>query len=139
MRKGFAGRKVGVVVCGALGRMGSRIAALAQEDPRLVLVGGVVLSSDLSRAAPIPVSADLRDFLVSADVVVDFTEPSASLRHLRLAADVEYGRVHGRGPAEGVPDKITAPQQFFLIKKTLRIIKTELLLVKKNLVKKQQG
>jgi len=65
--------------------MGSRVAALACRDTAFTLVGGVVRSPDLTTPSSFPLSHRLQDFLDSADVIVDFTEPRSSLEHLGLA------------------------------------------------------
>jgi len=77
---------VGLLVCGAEGRMGSRVCALAQSDPRFLLRGG------LSKATP----RSERDFLLrSCGVVVDFSVPSAALDLARACAAARKALVIG--------------------------------------------
>ena len=86
------------VVCGACGRMGREIIRLIGEDERFELLGAVErrdhpdLAKDVGyllfgRNMAVYLEADLRDVIVGADVVIDFTEPDASLFHAEVCAD----------------------------------------------------
>ena len=63
-----------LIVCGASGRMGARVRALALEDPRFALVGGISLGEDIS------------PLMGKADLIVDFTSPEASVTFAAAAA-----------------------------------------------------
>lgn len=69
--------KVGLLVCGAAGKMGSRVCALAQTDPRFRLYGRLFRETPLSE----------REFLVGAcDVAVDFSSPAGAMAVARACA-----------------------------------------------------
>lgn len=78
-----------LVLCGAAGKMGRHIAALASKDPRFQLVACVDRSAG---PAPVPGAPDcaapdsLAEALKDADVVVDFSSPEASLAFAEAAA-----------------------------------------------------
>jgi len=86
-----------VAVTGAAGRMGSRIIALLKEDEGLQLVGATekeghpAVGRDAGEVAGvgpsgIPILQDLAQVIEGCDVVVDFTVPSASLRHVEITS-----------------------------------------------------
>jgi len=86
-----------IVVCGAAGRMGRRIIALAAADPRVRVVGAIeargqaALGADAGELAGIgasglPIGDDLAAIAGPSTVIVDFTAAEASLSHLRIAA-----------------------------------------------------
>jgi 4-hydroxy-tetrahydrodipicolinate reductase len=88
---------VGVVVCGAAGRMGRLLVALAREDRGLAVAGAVeapghaALGRDAGELAGggslgVRVTDDLAAVCRPEHVVVDFTAPAATLAHARLAA-----------------------------------------------------
>jgi len=88
---------VGLVVCGAAGRMGRRIIALAAEDARVRVVGAIeargqaAVGADAGDLAGIGTSGvrigdDLEAVAGPSTVIVDFTAAEASLAHLRIAA-----------------------------------------------------
>lgn len=88
----------GVVVCGAAGRMGRRLVALAHETPGLHVAGAVeapgnpALGSDAGDLAGIgrlgvAVANDLAACCGPGRVVIDFTVPAATVTHARIAAD----------------------------------------------------
>lgn len=65
---------VKIIISGSKGRMGSRIAALAAEADDLKVVGGIDIGDSLI------------DIIDRSDVVVDFSTPKASERHVQIAA-----------------------------------------------------
>ena len=77
-----------LIVTGLVGRMGGRIAALARDDRRFGLLAGVVRGDEDAHAAHVPVVREeaLGGLLARADVLIDFTEPAASVRFAGLAA-----------------------------------------------------
>jgi 4-hydroxy-tetrahydrodipicolinate reductase len=88
---------VDIVVCGAAGRMGRRIIALASADPRVRVIGAIeargqaAVGADAGELAGIGASGlrvgdDLEAVAGPSTVVVDFTAAAASLSHLRIAA-----------------------------------------------------
>ncbi len=87
-----------IVVAGALGRMGSRIAALSREYPDLHMVGAFERKGhkDIGKDIGIllgmgdtglPLADSLESVIEPADVIISFTTVEASLEHLRLAAE----------------------------------------------------
>jgi 4-hydroxy-tetrahydrodipicolinate reductase len=88
---------VELVVCGAAGRMGRRIIALAAEDVRVRVVGAIearghpAVGADAGELAGIGacgvrIGDDLEAAAGPGTVIVDFTTAEASLSHLRVAA-----------------------------------------------------
>ncbi|MHC1726357.1 MAG: 4-hydroxy-tetrahydrodipicolinate reductase [Syntrophobacteraceae bacterium] len=88
---------VRAAVAGVAGRMGSRIAQIICESEGIELAGGFEypqykgIGRDLAEviggsSTGKPIGGGINDVLDTADVVIDFTNASASLEHLRLAA-----------------------------------------------------
>jgi 4-hydroxy-tetrahydrodipicolinate reductase len=88
---------VGVVVCGAAGRMGRMLVALAAEAPGLRVVGAIeakgnpAIGHDAGTVAGVtPFGVAIADDLAAVcgpeHVVVDFTVPAATLAHAKTAA-----------------------------------------------------
>ncbi|MBI5200847.1 MAG: 4-hydroxy-tetrahydrodipicolinate reductase [Elusimicrobia bacterium] len=96
--------QVRLVVCGALGRMGARVAALAATDKRFRLVFGVApRPAEGAYAFPLVVESELRTKLVDVDVLIDFSTADASVRYADLAAKTKTTLVvgtTGRSPAQ---------------------------------------
>jgi 4-hydroxy-tetrahydrodipicolinate reductase len=99
--------RVGLVVCGAAGRMGRLLVSLGREHPGLAVAGAVEavghprLGEDAGRVAggePLGVAlgADLAAVLQPAHVLVDFTGVAgATVANARLAAERGAGLVVG--------------------------------------------
>ncbi len=96
----------GLVVCGAAGRMGRLLVALAAERPVLRVAGAIeaaghpALGQDagvLAGTAPLGVAigSDLGAVCRREHVVLDFTIPEATLAHARTAAAAGAGLVIG--------------------------------------------
>ena len=78
-----------IIICGVCGRMGRALAELAVARPDVKLVGGVEVPGhpEIGRAiGEGAVAADLASCIDRADVIIDFTTPTASLEHLSLAS-----------------------------------------------------
>jgi len=77
-----------VVVCGALGRMGSTVGRLVNESPDMELVGGIDQRGGTFFGVDIMESSGMESLLssVKPDVLIDFTAPGASVSHVRAAA-----------------------------------------------------
>ncbi|MBI4387119.1 MAG: 4-hydroxy-tetrahydrodipicolinate reductase [Elusimicrobia bacterium] len=77
-----------LIVCGAEGRMGRRVVALAQTDPRFRVAAGVVRGGRPASMFPFPLvgEGELPSYLPHADILVDFSIPAAGLRFARTAA-----------------------------------------------------
>ncbi len=81
---------VRLIIAGVCGRMGGRILSLVRETPGIVVAGGFehLNHPDIGRevAPGVTVIGDLEPLLERGDVLVDFTEHTATLEHLRVAA-----------------------------------------------------
>jgi len=97
---------VKIAVAGARGRMGARIAALAKEYEGLALAGGFEqkghpdTGKDIGELLglgklDIPLSDSLEKAIENADVVIEFTSPSATLAHMRVCAEKGKAMVIG--------------------------------------------
>jgi 4-hydroxy-tetrahydrodipicolinate reductase len=95
-----------VIVAGAAGRMGSRLIALIKDATALTLAGAVegkghhALGQDAGDMAGVgkigvPITDDLSHLLDRAEVVIDFSAPQATLRHLRAVAERRRAMVIG--------------------------------------------
>ncbi len=95
-----------VSVCGAAGRMGRRIVALAGEHPKIDVVGAVEVqghsllgadAGDLAGLGSIGVALtdDLNSALSACDVLIDFTVPDLSVANVLAAAKVSKAIVVG--------------------------------------------
>lgn len=98
---------VGIVVCGAVGRMGRMLVALAHEDATLRVAGAVeapghkALGRDAGElagvgTAGVAIGDDLERCCRPEHVVLDFTgAPAATLRHAGIAVRAGAGLVIG--------------------------------------------
>ena len=88
---------LGVIVCGAAGRMGSTVVRLVHESGALKVVGAVEfaaspqLDKDAGEIAGVgrigvPITAQLAPLLKGQVVIIEFSTPQATLEHARLAA-----------------------------------------------------
>ena len=96
---------VNIAVAGAGGRMGHMLieAVLASGDTRLSgaldVAGSPALGTDagafLGRSTGVTVTADLRQGLEGADVLIDFTRPEGTLAHLAVCRELGVRMVIG--------------------------------------------
>jgi 4-hydroxy-tetrahydrodipicolinate reductase len=97
---------VRAVVAGIGGRMGSRIAQLVRESEGIELTGGFEhpehsgVGKDISEmigGSPTgkTICGSMEETLDDADLIIDFTSASASLKHLQLAAARKVAMVVG--------------------------------------------
>jgi 4-hydroxy-tetrahydrodipicolinate reductase len=95
-----------VIVAGAAGRMGGRLIALIKDSTALKLVGAIegkghhALGEDAGETAGcgragVRISDDLSALLDQGEVVIDFSEPEATLDHLRVVAQHRRAMVIG--------------------------------------------
>jgi len=86
-----------IIVCGACGRMGTRIIACAAEDGEITLAGAIereghsCLGRDAGEVAGVgrlgvPVTRDLAAAAAAGDVIVDFSQHEASARNAATAS-----------------------------------------------------
>ncbi len=89
-------KNIKVIVCGIAGRMGSAISHLMKSSRDFSLVGGVEKEEDLSK------------IILKGDVVIDFTEPAATLKNISIAVQNKKPLVIGTtGFTEEEKKKIT--------------------------------
>ncbi len=79
-----------VIVSGAMGRMGKMIGGLVQAAEDMELVAGierkeVVDSVKTWNGTDIPLYASLEDAIDKGDVVIEFTNPTTTIEHVRIA------------------------------------------------------
>lgn len=95
-----------IAVCGAAGRMGSRIVALSREYPELKLTGAIEsnknpkIGTDAGIVAGIGeigirIDDRLEKAIDNADVVINFTSPEATLEHLEIVKKFKKSMVIG--------------------------------------------
>jgi len=89
----------GVLVAGALGRMGRCVRAALADAPELVLRGALEAPGHPELGSPLEGGVRLQEDPVAAlagcEVAIDFTEPAAALALLRAAADAGVAVVSG--------------------------------------------
>lgn len=107
---------VGIIVCGAAGRMGRLLLGLGRQDPALRIAGAIevaghpLLGRDASELAGgaslgVPVTADLSAVCKPEHVVIDFTgAPAATVATATLAADRGAGLVVGTTGLDAAQD-----------------------------------
>jgi 4-hydroxy-tetrahydrodipicolinate reductase len=97
---------INVIVAGAAGRMGRRLIALIKDSTTLTLAGAIegkghhTVGDDAGDTAGcgcagIPITDDLTAILDRAEVVVEFSDPEATLHHLYTAAQYRRAMVIG--------------------------------------------
>jgi 4-hydroxy-tetrahydrodipicolinate reductase len=97
---------LGVIVCGAAGRMGSTLVRLVHESGTMQVAGAVEfagspqIDKDAGEIAGVgkigvPITSQLVPLLKGEIVVIEFTTPAATLEHARLAAEKKIPIVIG--------------------------------------------
>jgi 4-hydroxy-tetrahydrodipicolinate reductase len=88
---------VRIGIAGICGRMGREIAALAANDPRVAVIGG--LSRRPRGTSPVPdgisLYAETADLLSEIDVLIDFSSPEGSVAHASACASTGVPLVCG--------------------------------------------
>lgn len=86
-----------VIICGALGRMGTMIGNMVLENPELELVGGVDIREGSIHGKPVVSSETLGAFIDRAkpDVMIDFTVAAATMINAKIAAEKGVALVIG--------------------------------------------
>ncbi len=88
---------LGLVVCGAAGRMGSTVVRLAHESRGIKLLGAIEwskspqINQDAGEVAGVgkigvPITAQIGLLLTGRGVIIEFSTPAATLSHVRVAA-----------------------------------------------------
>ncbi|MEO8080833.1 MAG: 4-hydroxy-tetrahydrodipicolinate reductase [Caldimonas sp.] len=96
---------LGVAIAGASGRMGRALLEAVSEQADLALVaafdvaGSPAIGQDatatLGRPGSVAISEDVRAGLAGADVLIDFTQPDGTLRHLAVCRELGVNAVVG--------------------------------------------
>lgn len=92
-----------LIVSGAGGRMGSRILALASQDSDFELVGALESKNYpdlgkelcLGQGGKLSICSDLSAMITRADVLIDFTQPDATMEHVKEAVRAKGALVIG--------------------------------------------
>jgi 4-hydroxy-tetrahydrodipicolinate reductase len=87
--------KPNLIVCGAAGRMGSRILALAAEDGQFQITGAVEKAGHPDIGKDAGIVKITSDFVGQADVVIDFSLPEAADRTVDYCVKNNAGLVLG--------------------------------------------
>ncbi|NQU95218.1 MAG: 4-hydroxy-tetrahydrodipicolinate reductase [Candidatus Omnitrophica bacterium] len=82
---------VKIVISGAAGRMGKRIAELARKDTDLGVVAGVELKDNPG----LKIVSDLNKIKDEYDCIIEFTTPKATLEHVKIAKERKKAIVIG--------------------------------------------
>jgi 4-hydroxy-tetrahydrodipicolinate reductase len=94
-----------VAVAGASGRMGRMLIEAVAQSPDMVLAGaldvpgspaiGQDAAAFLGQSSGVAITADLRDGLKGAEVLIDFTRPEGTLAHLAVCRELGVKAVIG--------------------------------------------
>lgn len=82
--------KTRIILCGACGKMGGNVLSLASEDENAEVVCGVDL---FPKEIGIPVYKSFSEVKEEADVIIDFSSPTALQERLEYAKNKELGIV----------------------------------------------
>ena len=102
----MAKNKVQIIVAGAAGRMGRTILSTAHRDPEVQIAGAFeradspAVGRDVGEligigSINVPVHPDIRECIGSGGVIIDFTQPEATLHHLEVALKAKRALVIG--------------------------------------------
>ncbi|MCM8747939.1 4-hydroxy-tetrahydrodipicolinate reductase [Thermomicrobiaceae bacterium CFH 74404] len=103
-----------LAIAGITGRMGREVAELALADPGIALTGGLIRperehASDLCLQGGIRITADAQSVLRESDVLIDFTQPSATAHYARACAEAGCALATGTtGLSEGHLEELRA-------------------------------
>jgi 4-hydroxy-tetrahydrodipicolinate reductase len=94
-----------IAIAGASGRMGRMLLEAVLADPGLRLSGALDIAGSpalgqdataaFGRASGVAITADLRQGLAGADVLIDFTRPEGTLAHLAVCRELGVRAVVG--------------------------------------------
>jgi 4-hydroxy-tetrahydrodipicolinate reductase len=89
-------KQIKAIVSGVAGRMGKAVIGLIPLYKDIVLTGALekkehpLIGKDISSITPkikgVTILGDLRDVIANADVIIEFSSPEASMKHLDIAA-----------------------------------------------------
>ena len=88
--------QIKTIVSGVAGRVGKAVVGLIPSYENIVLTGALekqgnpLIGADISVVTPqlkgVTILGDLRDVIGNADVIIEFSSPEATLKHLEAAA-----------------------------------------------------
>ena len=94
-----------IAVAGASGRMGHMLIEAVHNDPNAQLVGALDVASSpaigsdatafLGHTSGVVITADVRQGLAQAQVLIDFTRPEGTMAHAQVCADMGVNMVIG--------------------------------------------
>ncbi len=87
-----------IVISGICGRMGNRIGNLALQDKDFEVVGALEtseLANEEKEFCGVKIFSEINQIIDNADVVIEFTNPQATLEHLRSAIQHKKAMVIG--------------------------------------------
>jgi 4-hydroxy-tetrahydrodipicolinate reductase len=94
-----------IAVAGASGRMGHMLIEAVQNDPHAQFVGALDVASSpaigsdatafLGHSSGVTISADVRQGLAQAQVLIDFTRPEGTMAHAQACAEMGVHMVIG--------------------------------------------
>lgn len=83
-----------LILCGAAGRMGQRIAALSKENSKIILAGCVDKKTD-QKIEGVSCVSDLKEIISQGSVIIDFSHVDATLQNLKTASAAQVPVVIG--------------------------------------------
>ncbi len=86
-----------IVICGALGRMGTTIGKLVNDSPDLTLVGGIDIVRGQFFGVEVVPATEIGSLLekTTPDILIDFTAPDPTVEHVKSAASHNVGLIIG--------------------------------------------
>ena len=87
-----------IIVCGARGKMGSRILNLALQDKSFEIIAGIEKKNhqDINRIVNgYKILDNLEEIINKTDVVIDFTNPEATLQNSKIVSDAKKCMIIG--------------------------------------------
>lgn len=87
-----------IIISGICGRMGSRILNLALEDKGFEIIGGLEapsLAMTKKETCGIKIFSDVTMLIDKADLIIEFTNPEATIEHLRSAVQQKKAMIIG--------------------------------------------
>jgi 4-hydroxy-tetrahydrodipicolinate reductase len=99
-----------LAICGAAGKMGQAIIAIAKEDTDIRISGALEYDSNKAIGTGDPIISSVKDLekiLKDSDAIIDFTNPESALKNLEVAVKQKVSVVIGTtGFSEGQKKQI---------------------------------
>jgi 4-hydroxy-tetrahydrodipicolinate reductase len=87
-----------LAICGAAGRMGQAIIAIAKEDTNIQISGALEYDGNKVIGTRTPIISSVKDLekiLKDSDAIIDFTNPESTLKNLEVAVEQKVPVVIG--------------------------------------------